>query len=126
MLKASETGSIAPEELALARRDLSEAQHAQEFECSFDAAVVVAYYGALMRQAEADGRVTGVPYDPAALVWTAWDLGIRDATAIWFAQMVGREASVMPLRPRPASTSSRLLPVPSSLACASCGTMWPA
>ena len=40
---------------------------------------------ALMRQAQADGRIAGVPYDPAALVWTAWDLGIRDATAIWFA-----------------------------------------
>ena len=95
MLKASETGLIAPEELALARRDLSEAQYAQEFECSFDAAVVGAYYGALMRQAESDGRITGVPYDPAALVWTAWDLGIRDATAIWFAQMVGREIRII-------------------------------
>jgi phage terminase large subunit len=82
MLKASETGLIAEEELMLARRDLSEPQYAQEFECSFDAAVVGAYYGALMRQAEADGRIAGVPYDPAALVWTAWDLGIRDATAI--------------------------------------------
>jgi phage terminase large subunit len=95
MLKASETGLIAPQELALARRDLSEAQYAQEFECSFDAAVIGAYYGTLMRQAETDGRITGVPYDPAALVWTAWDLGIRDATAIWFAQMVGREIRII-------------------------------
>ena len=79
----------------LARRDLSEAQYAQEFECSFDAAVVGAYYGALMRQAETDGRLAGVPYDPAALVWTAWDLGIRDATAIWFAQIVGREIRII-------------------------------
>jgi hypothetical protein len=95
MLKASETGLIAPAELALARRDLSEAQYAQEFECSFDAAVVGAYYGALMRQAEAQGRIAGVPYEPAALVWTAWDLGIRDATAIWFAQVVGREIRII-------------------------------
>jgi phage terminase large subunit len=95
MLKASETGLIAEEELMLARRDLSEAQYAQEFECSFDAAVVGAYYGALMRQAEADGRIAGVPYDPAALVWTAWDLGIRDATTIWFAQIIGREIRII-------------------------------
>jgi phage terminase large subunit len=95
MLKASETDLIAPEELALARRDLSEAQYAQEFECSFDAAVLGAYYGSLMRQAETDGRVSGVPYDPAALVWTAWDLGIRDATAIWFAQVIGREIRII-------------------------------
>jgi phage terminase large subunit len=94
MLKASDTGLIAPAELALARRDLSEAQYAQEFECSFDAAVIGAYFGALMREAETAGRVAGVPYDPAALVWTAWDLGIRDATAIWFAQVIGRETRI--------------------------------
>jgi phage terminase large subunit len=95
MLKASDTGRIPQSELALARRDLSEEQYAQEFECSFDAAIVGSYYGKLMVQAEADKRVTGVPYDPAALVWTAWDLGIRDATAIWFAQVVGREIRII-------------------------------
>ncbi len=36
-----------------------------------------------------------MPYDPAALVWTAWDLGIRDATAIWFAQAIGREVRII-------------------------------
>jgi phage terminase large subunit len=95
MLKASETGLIAESELELARRDLSEDQYAQEFECSFDAAIVGAYYGKLMAQAEADKRITGVPYDPAAQVWTAWDLGIRDATAIWFAQVIGREVRIL-------------------------------
>jgi len=34
-------------------------------------------------------------HDPAALVWTAWDLGIRDSTAIWFAQVVGREIRII-------------------------------
>ena len=95
MLKASETSLIPAGELALARRDLSEEQYLQEFECSFDAAVVGAYYGKLMAQAEADKRLAGVPYDPAALVWTSWDLGIRDATAIWFAQVIGREIRII-------------------------------
>ena len=95
MLKASDTGLIPESELALARRDLSAEQYAQEFECSFDAAVVGTYYGKLMAQAEQDKRITGVPYDPAALVWTAWDLGIRDATAIWFAQVIGREIRII-------------------------------
>lgn len=95
MLKASQTGLIAERELALARRELSEEQYAQEFECSFDAAVVGSYYGRLMAQAEQGGRIARVPYDPAALVWTAWDLGMRDATAIWFAQTVGREVRVI-------------------------------
>lgn len=95
MLKASQSGLIPDSELQLARRDLTEEQYAQEFECSFDAAVVGAYYGKLMARAEADRRVAGVPYDPAAPVWTAWDLGIRDATAIWFAQVIGREIRII-------------------------------
>ena len=95
MLKASESGLIPDAELELARRDLTDDQYAQEFECSFDAAIVGAYYGKLMLRAEHDQRIAGVPYDPAALVWTAWDLGIRDATAIWFAQVIGREVRLI-------------------------------
>ena len=94
-LKASETGIIAAVELEDARRGMSENQYDQEFECSFDAAIVGSYYGKLMAAAEKDGRIAGVPYEPASLVWTAWDLGIRDATAIWFAQVVGREIRII-------------------------------
>lgn len=90
-LKASETGIILPAELESLKTGLSEEQYAQEFECSFEAAVIGAYYGKLMNAAEQDKRITGVPYEPTAPVYTAWDLGIRDATAIWFAQIVGRE-----------------------------------
>ena len=95
MLKASDTGLIAANELNLARRDLSEEQYAQEFECSFEAAVVGAYYGRLMARAEEERRVARVPHDPAAPVWTSWDLGMRDATAIWFAQAIGRELRII-------------------------------
>jgi hypothetical protein len=94
-LKASETGILPASELELAKRDLSDDQYAQEFECSFDAAIVGAYYGKLMAQADTDKRITGVPYEPTAQVWTAWDLGIRDATAIWWAQTVGREIRII-------------------------------
>src|SRR3990167_4508156 len=45
MLKASDTGLISQDELDSAKRDLSEDQYAQEFECSFDAAIVGSYYG---------------------------------------------------------------------------------
>ena len=90
-LKASDTGIIPAEELKSLRSGLSEEQFAQEFECSFEAAVIGAYYGKLMRQADDDKRIAGVPHEPTAMVYTAWDLGIRDSTAIWFAQVVGRE-----------------------------------
>jgi phage terminase large subunit len=95
MLKASETGLIPASELALARRDLSEEQYAQEFECSFDAAVIGSYYGKQLLRTEQDKRIGNVPCEPTAMVWTAWDLGIRDATAIWFAQVVGREIRII-------------------------------
>ena len=44
-----------------------------------------------MQQAEQDKRISNVPYEPTVPVYTAWDLGVRDLTAIWFAQVVGRE-----------------------------------
>jgi hypothetical protein len=94
-LKASETGLIPQSELESLKSGLSEEQFAQEFECSFEAAVIGAYYGKLMARADEDGRITGVPYEPTAAVYTAWDLGIRDSTAIWFAQVVGREIRIV-------------------------------
>lgn len=95
ILRSSETGLLEAEELADARKAMSAEQFAQEYECSFEAAIVGAYYGKLMAEADADKRITGVPYDPAVRVWTAWDLGIGDPTAIWFAQMVGREVHLI-------------------------------
>jgi phage terminase large subunit len=94
-LKASETGIIKPEELESLKSGLTDEQFAQEFECSFEAAVIGAYYGKLMGAADADKRITGVPYEPTAQVYTAWDLGIRDSTAIWFAQVIGREIRIV-------------------------------
>ncbi len=94
-LKASETGLIPAAELEAARAAMSADQYAQEFETSFDAAVMGAYYASLMQQAEAETRIAAVPWDPAAEVHTAWDLGIGDSTAIWFFQQVGFEIHVV-------------------------------
>lgn len=91
MLKASDTHILPEAELLDAKRAMTPEQYEQEYECSFEAAVIGAYYGTYMAAAEKDKRICGVPYDPSALVYTAWDLGIRDATAIWFAQVIGRE-----------------------------------
>jgi len=86
-LKASQTGLLAEEELIAARKTMTEDQYEQEFECSFDAAIVGAYYGKLMRQAQEEGRITRVPWDPRLLVYTSWDLGIGDHMVIWFWQI---------------------------------------
>ena len=50
-----------------------------------------AVYAKQMLAARDDGRITRVPYDPSSEVFTAWDLGFGDATAIWWCQFVGRE-----------------------------------
>ena len=85
-LPASETRIIPKSELDAAAREMTPEQYAQEFECSFEAAIVGAYYGRDMAEAERAGRLASVPYDPALPVYTAWDLGIGDSTAIWFWQ----------------------------------------
>lgn len=63
----------------------------QEYEASFDAAVLGAYYVGELDRAKLDGRIRSVPYDAALPVHTFWDLGLDDATSVWFAQFVGAE-----------------------------------
>jgi phage terminase large subunit len=87
--KASETGIIPQSELEQAAAIMAESEYAQEFECSFSAALVGAYYGKEMEKAEQEGRVTKVPYDPAIPCFTYWDLGVDDSTAIWIGQKIG-------------------------------------
>jgi len=90
MYRASDTDIIEDAELKAARRQMSQEQYEQEFECSFQAAISGAYYGRLMAEAERDERITDVPYKPGIAVETWWDLGIADATAIVFVQRIGR------------------------------------
>jgi phage terminase large subunit len=90
-LKASKTGIIDAAELEDAKRTMTAEQFAQEYECSFQAAIVGAFYGREMELAEADGRIGKVPLDRAADVFASWDLGIGDMMAIWVGQIVGRE-----------------------------------
>lgn len=94
-LKASETELLDEKELADARKMMSEDEFAQEYECSFEAAVKGAYYGKEMNAAEEAERIASVPYDPRLQVHTAWDLGMADSTVIWFFQTHGRETRVI-------------------------------
>jgi len=87
VVKASESGLVKDVELDAARAQMTPEQYEQEYECSFTAAIIGAYYGKLMAEADDEGRITRVPYDPAYPVHTAWDLGVNDSTAIWFAQV---------------------------------------
>lgn len=54
-----------------------------------------AIFAAEMQKAEAEGRITKVPYDPIKPVHAVWDLGWSDQTAIWFLQFVGMETRLI-------------------------------
>jgi phage terminase large subunit len=86
MLRASETKIIPADELEAARQMMTPEQYEQEFECSFEAAILGAYYGKEIALAEREGRICEVPYDAGKPVHTAWDLGMSDSTSIWFFQ----------------------------------------
>lgn len=99
VLPATVTGRFTPERLAEIEAeyasefgpDLGVAMFRQEYLCDFDAPVMGSYYARLMNEAEQAGRFKRGIYDPALPVETWWDLGISDATAIWFVQVSGRE-----------------------------------
>ena len=54
-----------------------------------------AVYKDEMRKMREDGRITNVPYEPSKPVYTFWDLGFGDSTAIWFVQMVAMQYRVI-------------------------------
>lgn len=67
----------------------------QEFYCSFTLGVEGAYYAKLIVAAYNEGRVGFFPAENNVKVYTFWDLGIDDDTAIWFVQFIGSEIRVI-------------------------------
>lgn len=87
LLRWQDTGVLDQITIDGMRAEMSPEEFAQEFECSFDAPNSGSYWGKVMDEAERAGRVCAVSYDPRLPVTTGWDLGMDDATAIWFCQM---------------------------------------
>lgn len=54
-----------------------------------------AIYADEIKQCLLDGRRRRVPHDSTKPVFTAWDLGHSDKTAIWFVQRVGLEFNII-------------------------------
>jgi phage terminase large subunit len=50
-----------------------------------------AYYASSLLEARSEGRIGVVPRDKTLPVRAAWDIGVRDACAIWVYQHVGEE-----------------------------------
>lgn len=61
----------------------------QEYYCSFETPVYGAYYAGQYKLAQSEGRIGKVGHNPDLMVYTAWDLGATDSTAIIFYQKPG-------------------------------------
>lgn len=96
IITAADSGIFSPEQLMAERQryiadfgpDFGVAMFEQEYMCSFDAAILGAFYGLQMGELERRGRMGTVVYDDTFPVHTAWDLGYSDDTSIWFYQVV--------------------------------------
>jgi phage terminase large subunit len=92
--KASQTGIVAEDELKAAEREMGPDKYAQEFECSFQAAIEGAYYGKIINDMDA-GRFCQIAKDDLLKTYVAWDLGVGDSTALWVAQVLGKEIRLL-------------------------------
>jgi hypothetical protein len=103
VLTVDDTGAMSRAAVEAQRReyhgifgeDAGDALIEQEYFCSFEAAVLGAYYGREMVRAEQEGRIRKVAVDPDLPVHCAWDLGVGDDTAIWFFQVSGAQIHVV-------------------------------
>ena len=92
--RASETGVIPPDELAMLRVAMGESAYQLQMECNPNAALAHAIYGTWMEEARAANRVCRLPWETSVQVdWFA-DIGHSmrgDDWAWWAVQMKGRD-----------------------------------
>jgi phage terminase large subunit len=70
-------------------------QYAHIWEGDYAGVLTGAYYAKHLAEAKEQGRVGVVARDPVMTVRAVWDIGFRDACAIWIVQYVGREIRVL-------------------------------
>jgi phage terminase large subunit len=101
---ANDTGVFTPESLARERRemideygeDFGAAMFAQEYECSFEAALIGSYYAAQISALRAKGQLGKIfAVDPSVPIHFAFDIGFSDDTAIWVYQVLRGEIHVL-------------------------------
>ena len=96
LLTIHDTKALPPEILEEERRSgMPAALVNQEYLVSFDAAQVGSVYGDLLETLATRGGVTSWDVTEAKDVFTSWDLGMSDATAIWFWRVDGDRVDVL-------------------------------
>lgn len=103
LLTANDTGALSPEALAEALKEYralygeaGQAMYDQELMCSFNAAILGAFYAHEMTAVRNEGRISDrVEALPDRPVHRAWDLGVGDDTSIWWFQPVGAQIFIL-------------------------------
>jgi len=103
LLTAEDTGALSKEQLGEALReyvnlygaDAGGAAYQQEYFCSFTAALLGAIYAGELRDLRQENRVLEIEPDLDRPVHRAWDLGVRDDTAIWWYQARGSQLLIL-------------------------------
>lgn len=90
-LPVQETGMLSASELAQIRAEIGPAEFAQEFEVDFEVGVPGAVLRMELEELRVSGRLGEFPVNPHLPVYTAWDLGWNDASAVWFFQLTGNQ-----------------------------------
>lgn len=94
-LTAEQVAESLAEYIALYGEDIGRAQFEQEYECSFNAAILGAFYAREMVALRREGRISEISHVAGRPVHTAWDIGVRDDTSIWWFQVVGAQLFVL-------------------------------
>lgn len=90
-----DTGVLSAEDVEQEKREgMSDELAQQEYYCSFDRGVEGSYYAKLMAKMVEEERICPVRYDPSRLVYTSFDLGWDDSTAIIFFQLHGTNINI--------------------------------
>lgn len=90
VVKASQSSAYKPEQLEMIKQNLGIAEFEQEYECNWHSNVIVgSIFGNFYRQFAEKKLQANMCWDPSYPVYTSWDLGLTDSTAIWFFQVKG-------------------------------------
>lgn len=96
LLTVDDTGVLTDADIKKERDEgMSEDMIQQEYYCSFTLGVEGSYYAKYIQEARDEERIVRVTWDRQQKVYTAWDIGYGDSTAIIFYQIVGQEIHVI-------------------------------
>lgn len=102
-LTVDDTGAYTPEALAEALgeyrsiygEDAGKAMFDQELYCSFNAAILGAFFAREMEQVREEDRIQPLSPDMSRPIHRAWDIGVRDDTSVIWFQVQGPQLLIL-------------------------------